>query len=663
MFSIDGLVSGFDTSGIIDSLLGFQQTQIDTFNGRKAEIATKQSSFKGVEASLLTLQGSLGRLNRSTNSVFDARSATSSNEDTIGVAADSGANSGVYQLSVDSLAKAHQVGSQGFATTSDQIASGDITFRVGSGPETTIAVDEGNNTLTGLVSSINDQVPDANASIVYDQSADSYRLLISSTKTGVENEITVTSSMDALTGTIPDFSGPAVQEASDAVITLGSGPGAITASYSSNQVDGLIENVTLDLKQVSDGDTITIEVKEDTASAVDAIESFVADYNSIIEFIDNQTRYNAETDQASPLLGNRSISNIKNKLLTAASDTITTAAGVNRLNQIGIDLDTKGRLQIDSTQLDDALTGNIEGVDPKQIRNLFGLNASSTSSGIEFVTGSNATVDSLTPYEVDITQAAEQATITASSALASNVTLDSSNNEFQITVDGTVSETLTLSDGAYTTDELASHLQDTINNSQELSSRGVIVSVNSNDELEITSQSYGENSKLSSLTGSASSALGFAGTESDQGQDVEGVFIVDGVEETAIGTGRVLIGRSENAHTADLQLKVTLTSDQIVAGSESELQVSRGISGQLDQYIDGVLDTETGILKFVDDEYKTKIDSIDDSISRVEEITASKRDYLIAEFAALESIMSELQNTGNFISNQLTSLSTFSSKK
>ncbi len=663
MFSIDGIVSGFDTTSIIESLLGFQQTQIDTFNGRKAEIATKQTSFKGVEASLLTLQGSLGRVNRSTNSVFDARSATSSDEDIVSVAADTGANSGVYQLTVDSLAKAHQIGSQGFATTSDQIATGEISFRVGSGAESTISIGQGNNTLTGLVSAINDQVPDANASIVYDQSADSYRLLVASTKTGVENQITVTTNMTGGTGAIPDFSGPAVQEAADAVITLGAGPGAITASYSSNQVDGLIENVTLDLKQASAGNTITIEVQEDTNAAIDAIESFVSDYNSIIDFIDNQTRYNPDTDQASPLLGNRSISQLKNRLLTSVSDTISTASGVNRLNQIGIDLDTKGKLQIDSVKLNDALTGKLDGIDPKKIRNLFGLNAASTNSGIEFVTGGNATVDSLTPYQVDITQAAERASVTAGSSLAASITLDNTNNELQITVDGNVSETLTLSEGTYTPDELAAHVQSTINNSEDLGVRSVLVSVNENDELVITSESYGDKSSVSSITGSANTTLGFVGTEADQGQDVEGVFIVDGVEEAAIGTGRILIGKSDNENTADLQLKITLTSDQVVAGSEGDVQVSRGVSGRLDQYIGQVLDTETGILKFVDDEFEARIDSIDDSIARVEEITASKRDYLIAEFAALESIISELQNTGNFVSTQLSSLSTFKSNK
>ena len=46
-FSIDGIVSGFETSTIIESLLGFQQTQIDTFNSRKAEIATELVTWIG----------------------------------------------------------------------------------------------------------------------------------------------------------------------------------------------------------------------------------------------------------------------------------------------------------------------------------------------------------------------------------------------------------------------------------------------------------------------------------------------------------------------------------------------------------------------------------------------------------------------------------------
>lgn len=656
MFSIDGLVSGFDTTTIIESLLGFQDQQIETFDARKAEITTEQTAFKGIEAQLVTLQTSLGRLNRSSNSVFDAISATSSQTDILDVAADSGANEGVYRLTVESVATAHQIGSQGFSETTTQIGSGTVTFQLGSNAPTTITVDEGNNTLESFVASVNDQVDDISAGIVFDQGADSYRILLTSKETGADNQISVTTSQDGGTGEVVDFSGPAVQEAANTVIRLGSGPGAITAEYDSLQIDGLIDGVTLDVKSADPDTTVTIDLSRDTQTARDAIESFVADYNSVIEYIDSTTRFDPNTNAASPLLGNRSVSVIKNRLFAAVTNTVATSSGVSRLSQIGIDLNSSGKLTIDSEKLSKALSGNLSGVDPDDIRNLFGLNATTTNAGIEFLNGSTRTVESSTPYEIDITQAAEQATVTGSSALAASIVIDDNNNQLQITLDGIVSETLTLANGTYTQEELAAHVQSTINQSDELGVHRSIVSLSETGELVITSEAYGSESSVSSVAGTAASALGFTGTESDTGQDVAGVFIVDGVEEVAKGTGRLLIGDSENENTADIQLIVSLTSDQLVAGSESELQVSRGVTGQLDKYIGSVLDVETGVLKTVDAEFEVRISSIDESIERVQAITESRREALIREFTALESILNELQTTGSFISSQLQSI-------
>ncbi|NND98993.1 MAG: flagellar filament capping protein FliD [Pirellulaceae bacterium] len=662
MFSIDGIVSGFDTTSVIESLLGFQQAQIDKFNSRKAEIAVKQSSYKGIEAQVLTLQSSLSQLNRTQSSVFDVNLATSSDEDILTVAADGSATSGTYQMTVESLAAAQQLGSQGFSSTTETIATGDITFKVGDRAEQTITIDQSNNTLKGMVTTINDQLTDVNASVIYDQGAGSHRILLTSKHTGADNVITVTSAQDGGTGSIADFSGTPIQEAANAVLTLGSGPGAITASYASNQIEELIDGVTLSLNSAVPGTKVTVEVAADVTAAQEAIEGFVSDFNSVIEFIDNQTRYTPETEQASPLLGDRSVSTLKNRLLSAVSDTVTTTSGVSRLSQIGVDLNEKGKLVIDSGKLTDALNGDLEGVDPKDIRNLFGLNGVSSNAGIEFLTGGIRTLDSKTPYEVDITQAAERATITATNALAGSVDIDDTNNTVQITLDGTVSESLTLANGTYTPEELASHLQNTINNSETLGVHDVIVTVSGSNELSITSEVYGANSQLASVSGTSASTLGFDGTESDSGQDVAGVFIVDGVEEIGKGSGRVLIGDTDNENTADLQVRVTLTSGQVAAGVDGTISLSRGVSGRLDTYISKIVDGETGLLKSADDEFKSKIDSIDESIKRVEEITESKRTYLIAEFTALESILSELQNTGSFISSQLNSLSAFNSK-
>jgi flagellar hook-associated protein 2 len=657
-FTIDGIVSGFDTASIIESLLGFQETQIATYNTRKAEITTQQSAFKGIEAQLLTFQNTLSRLNRVSGSVFDVQQSVSSDEDILTAAASGNAANGTYNLTVNQLATAHQVGSQGFDATDAQIATGEITLQVGDNASTTITIDENNRTVAGLASAINEQSDDVAASVIYDQGSDSYRLLLASSETGVENQISISSDFDTGSGTEPDFSGDAIQEATDALVTIGSGPGAITASYSSNQVEDLIENVSINLASADPDKVVTIQVSSDNTSAKEAIGDFVNEFNSIMEFIDNQTLFIPDTNQASPLLGNRSVNEIRDELRQLAINTVPgLSTGANRLASIGVDINTQGRLQIDSGKLDSAFNGEIEGLEPNDIRNLFGLNGSSNNVGIEFVAGGLYTETFDIPYEVNITQAAESASITASSAVAASTVIDSSNNEFQITLDGKVSETLTLQEGTYTAEELATQLQSAINNSSELGSGGVEVAVESGGELSITSNSVGAKSKLSSVSGAASSALGFSGAESDTGQNVAGEFIIDGVVEEASGNGNVLTGLSGNEFSADLQVRVSLTSSQITEGSEGEIQVTRGVSGQLSQLLNKYLDTENGTLKGIDDAFEQRIQDIDDSIVDVEEITESRREYLIAEFTALETIINELRTTGDFLTQQLSTIS------
>ena len=657
-FTIDGIVSGFDTSTIIESLLGFQQTQLDTFNSRKAEITTQQTSFKGIEAQLLTMQNTLGRLNRSSGSVFNIQQAISSDEDVVTAAASSNAANGTYSMTINQLAAAHQVGSQGFDSTSADVATGEISFKVGDRAEQTITIDQNNNTLSGLATSINENADDVTASIIYDQGADSYRLLLTSKHTGTANEVAITSNFDAGSGTEPDFSGPAIQDAKDALITLGSGAGAITASYSSNQVEDLIENVSLNLVAADSDKVVTIQVASDSSAAKESIGNFVTEFNSIMEYIDSQTQFVPDTNVASPLLGNRSVNEMQNQLRQFAIDAVPgLSTGANRLAAIGVEINTQGRLEIDSAKLDKAFAGELEGIEPNEIRNLFGLNGASSNAGIEFIAGSGRTNTDGTSFEVNITQAAEQASITASNPLLGLTVINASNREFQITLDGVVSETLTLEEGTYSNEELAVQLQATINNSSELGNRSVEVSVDSGGALQIISDKYGNGSKLSSVSGSAASALGFTGTESDVGQNVAGEFIIDGVAEEATGNGRVLIGNSDNEFSADLQVRVLLTADDVSEESEGELEVTRGVSGRLEQLLDKFLDTDSGTLKGIDDAFQQRIQAIDDSIVDVQEITESKREYLIAEFTALESIISELRTTGDFLTQQLTSLS------
>jgi flagellar hook-associated protein 2 len=655
MFSIDGLVSGLDTASIIEGLVSLQQSQVDRLNVRKNDIITQQTAFQGIEARVLSLRATMSRLNRTTSSVFEESFATTSDESLVTVKAGNNAAEGSYIVRVTSLARAHQIGSQGFDSNSTSTSQGTISFQVGARPATTITIDDSNNTITGLVDAINAQSPDVSASIIHDQANNADRILLTSKHTGASNGITVNNNLAVATGNEvrPDFTGPAIQEASNAAIQLGSGPGAITAEYESNTVDGLIENITLDLISIDANQDVTINVSRDTESARAAIEDFVDEYNSLISYIDEQTRYNSETNVASPLNGNRNVSGLKNKLSSMVTETVPGLdTGLNRFSQIGVEIDATGRLTIDSVKLDNALDGGAEAFKPQDVKRLFGLDGTSTNSGIDFILGSSRTVASATPYEVDIVQPAERASVVATNSLAASTVIDGTNQEFQISVDGEESEVLTLTAGTYTPQELADHLQTLINASTTLANRNVIVSLES-DALEITSNSYGRSSEIANISGSAISDFGFDGSETDLGQDVVGSFIVNGIVETATGTGRVLAGDSDNENTADLQVRVTLDATHIGAGSEGEISVTRGISSRLDQYFGDLLDPANGTIKVANDAFELRVESLEASIERVNAISEAKSQYLIEQFAQLERVLSELQATSGFLSSQL----------
>jgi len=657
MLSIDGLISGINTENIISGLVQLQQRQIDRLEVRQSNIRVQQQSMQGVEGRLLGLRASMSALNRSSGSVFTSRQVSSSNENVVTATVNSSANVGSYSLRVTSRAAAHQIGSNGFSNVSDEITTGAIRFQVGDRPVTEITIDSSNNTVNGLVQAINAQSPDIVASVVRDQASNSNRILLTSRHTGEANQITIDNQLDTVPGIArPDFSGPAVQSAANATIQLGSGPGAIVAQYDSNRVTGLIDGVSLNLLSVSPDQEIVINVSRDSSQAQEAIRDFVSKFNDIIEYINDQSRYDSATEQGGPLLGNRNVANLKNQLLAMVTEAVPgVQTGLNRLTQLGISVENNGTLRVNQTRLNDVLNGAVPGLSRDNIPRLFGLNGTSTNSGIQFILGSSRTQASATPVQVEILQAAERGTVLATNSLANATLIDSSNNQFTLSLDGITSETLTLASGSYSPSELAQQLQSVINSSTTLGNRTVQVSVE-NDQLRITSEAFGSTSRVGAFNGTAISALGFQGTEEGAGRDVVGRFIVNGKTETAVGSGRVLVGDLNNEFTADLQVRVTLTPNQIIEGVDGELVVTRGATARLDQFLGSFLDPERGGFAIATKSFESQIESIQKSISRVNQISESKREFLVKQFAALERALSSLQTTSSIVASQLSSI-------
>ncbi|MBI5756907.1 MAG: flagellar filament capping protein FliD [Planctomycetales bacterium] len=195
-----GLATGLDTDRIILDLVRFNQRRIDELKSREQVATSKQKIFQSVESRLLTLQTQSAKLARAQGSPFDRRTIASSDESLVKAAASSSASAGVQTIRVLSLARPHQIASQGFDAPTSQITQGTFQIQVGTGVSTSLTIDSTNNTLQGLSQAINSAGVGVTATIISDGSdsrTQPYRLLLSSNNSGASNAITITNNLAA----------------------------------------------------------------------------------------------------------------------------------------------------------------------------------------------------------------------------------------------------------------------------------------------------------------------------------------------------------------------------------------------------------------------------------------------------------------------------------
>lgn len=764
--SFQGLVSGLNTDQIVQALLASQQQQITNLQNQQAGIVQREAIYNTIQADLTALQSAAGSLSGTNNSVFDGRTATSSNENVVTASASSKAQPGVYSFTVNSLAQAQEIASQGFDSANSTITQGTFQFQVGSGAVTTITIDGTNNTLQGLTNAINNAKAGVIASIVNDgSSSQGYHLLLTSNNSGTANALTITNNLaadgsgatrpelngtyigaavtdsnwsgtatptsnsgsgsytgagnntytftvtnggtvgtdngitlsytdssGANTGTITLNSGdagalktvaqglqvqfnagtlvagntftikgfnPNVQAAANASISLGSGSGALNVTSSSNTINNVFNGITLNLVGANSSQPVTITVANDTKAETTAITNFVSAYNAVIGFINQNDSYNSQTQQGGILLGDFQATTIFNDLAKSATNTVGgVSSQADNLSALGITINADGTLAVNSTTLNQALSGQISGISSDDVRRLFVQDGQSNNTGVQYVYAPSTLKGVNTPIQVQITQAATQASATATNALAASTTITSgSNDEFSLTVNGQSSGFITLAAGTYTQQQLAQQVQSAINADTQLSGQQVAASVNSNGQLVLSSQSYGSSSTIAIGGGDGLATLGFTGSESGTGQNVAGSFLVDGVSEPATGSGQTLTGNSTNTNTAGLVVLSTLTPAQVSTTPEATVTVTQGIGAQFNNVLNQLLDPITGQLTTIEQSLQTQANSIGQSITQLQKQMQLQQTQLLEEFAQMESNLAAIQSAGNALGASLTGIS------
>ncbi|WP_150547139.1 flagellar filament capping protein FliD [Citrobacter amalonaticus] len=351
--------------------------------GRLKPITQQQSSFTARLTAFGTLKSSLEKFQTANTALNDAtlfKSTTAvSNSTDLTVSTTAGAAAGIYKINVTQLAQAQSIRTTSTVTDSKAAQGNDNAQRTliikqdGKEKPLEIKLTKDQTSLEGMRDAINNANGGVTASIVKVKDND-YQLVLTSSNTGLANQMSVSVSGDEKLNQFISFNNPnspnsnveQIVEAKDAELTVN----GINIVRSSNTVTDAPQDLTLNLtKEVKD---VTVTVSNSNDKSTTAIKAWVDAYNSLVDTIGSLTKYTsvdagAEEQDASngALLGDSTVrtiqTGIRGQFSSSAND-----GKFQTLSQMGITQDgTTGKLKIDDEKLKKALTDN--SVDVQQL--------------------------------------------------------------------------------------------------------------------------------------------------------------------------------------------------------------------------------------------------------------------------------------------------------
>lgn len=397
MAGITGIGSGMDIDSMVKAI-------------SSAERAPKESQLKRVEAKTTTQLTSLGQLKGAISnfqsalstlnspSSFLARKASSSDAEVVKATASQSAVAGSYKIDVEKLASSSKVALAAITDDKTKLNAGTLTVKVGGAAALDIVIDSSNNTLAGVRDAINEAGASAGLSATIITDDQGSRLVLSSSKTGDGNDITVSAADKDATETNQSlsklaYSGPAVapdvadyadesdpayldaKAAYDArVADVSAGKTLAVAQSAKFTIDGL--SVTRDSNSINDvvsgisfelskEGSSNVTISRDEAGVQASVKTFVDAYNTLMTFINTETKVTTVNETDAPvtgaLVGDSSvrslINTIRSELVSPQGD-----GAIRALADMGITTKKDGTLEMDATKVGKAISSSFEGV-------------------------------------------------------------------------------------------------------------------------------------------------------------------------------------------------------------------------------------------------------------------------------------------------------------
>ncbi len=387
MAGVTGIGSGVNIDEIVKASVAAEkapkQNQIDKL---ESKTTTKLTSLGSLKSAVSEFQTALALLNSPTS--FLTKSATSTNTAALSATGSSSAIAGSYKIEVSKLASSSKIASAAITGGSTaKFNTGSLEIKVGSDTALTVNVDSTNNTLAGVRDAINAQGKTAGVSATIVTDSQGSRLVLSSTKMGDGNDITMTGtstgtgngSLEELTfpGATLDPANFASTAEYDAAVAKGGKTLAAASSAKmtidglevvsdSNTVDKAIDGVTIKLTAVTkENEPLTLNVADNTTAVKTNVQNFVTAYNKMMSTINSLTKVTTVANSDPVVAGLAGDSTARSLVSSIRSELVSNkdnGGAISALANLGITTKTDGTLEVNSAKLDTAISENYEGV-------------------------------------------------------------------------------------------------------------------------------------------------------------------------------------------------------------------------------------------------------------------------------------------------------------
>lgn len=240
-----------------------------------------------------------------------------------------------------------------------------ISYKVGDNEDLSVTIPP-NTTFTELVSLINDDPNNTGvvASVIDDGTGEkSYHLILTAKETGEDYRISNITGMS-----MAEIQGNGTSL--NAQITSN----GIDIQRQSNNIDDIIDGVTLDIKKVG---TASVSISAKTENIQTEIKGLIDSYNELVEEIQVNSVEDEETGEAGTLESATEIKGLIYDIQDIFSEKINIAGSYSSLFDLGLEINRDWTITLDEEALSTAISAN-----PEDIQKLFLGDSESDITGI-----------------------------------------------------------------------------------------------------------------------------------------------------------------------------------------------------------------------------------------------------------------------------------------